>query len=88
MSESDDKAQIGHAQFYPCSPLPRENFPVANTMPNYLGKDQRKIEDDEKKDDKPIQGKINMLKYAESSWNLLALHGWHFSQYFAHGIEL
>ena len=51
---SDDKAQIGHAQFYHCSPLPRENFPVANKMPNYLGKDQRKIEDDEKKDDKPI----------------------------------
>ena len=72
---SDDKAQIGHAQFYPCSPLPRENFPVANKMPNYLGKDQRKIEDDEKKDDKRIQGKINMLKYAESSWNLLALDG-------------
>ena len=44
-------------------------------MPDYLGKDQREIKDDEKKDDKPIQSTINMLKYAESSWNLLAVHG-------------
>ena len=44
-------------------------------MPDYLGKDQRKIKDDEKKDNKPIQGTLNMLKYAESSWNSLAVHG-------------
>ena len=61
MGASDDKAQIGHAQFYHCSPLLWESFQVSNKMPDYLGKDQRKIKDDEKKDDKPIQGASDTL---------------------------
>ena len=68
---SDDKAQIGHAQFYPCSPLPWESFQVSNKMPDYLGKDQRKIKDDEKKDDKPIQGASDTLNHTKSRRDLL-----------------
>ena len=66
-----DKAQIGHAQFYPCSPLPWESFQVSNKMPDYLGKDQRKIKDDEKKDDKPIQGASDTLNHTKSRRDLL-----------------
>ena len=71
MEGSDDKAQIGHAQVYPCSPLQRESFQVSNKMPDYLGKDQRKIKDDEKKDDKPIQGASDTLNHTKSRRDLL-----------------
>lgn len=45
-------------------------------MPDYLGKDQRKIKDDEKKDDKPIQaldeGDIEILKTYVSTSKCIA----------------
>jgi len=40
-------------------------------MPDYLGKDQRKIKDDEKKDDKPIQGASDTLNHTKSRRDLL-----------------
>ena len=44
---------------------------VSNKMPDYLGKDQRKIKDDEKKDDKPIQGASDTLNHTKSRRDLL-----------------
>ena len=76
---SDDNAQIGHAQVYPCSPLQRESFQVSNKMPDYLGKDQRKIKDDEKKDDKPIQGASDTLNHTKSRRDLLVTRMTYFS---------
>ena len=49
----------------------REFFQVSNKMPDYLGKDQRKIKDDEKKDDKPIQGASDTLNHTKSRRDLL-----------------
>ena len=46
-------------------------FQVLNKMPDYLGKDQRKIKDDEKKDDKPIQGASDTLNHTKSRRDLL-----------------
>ena len=46
-------------------------FQVSNKMPDYLGKDQRKIKDDEKKDDKPIQGASDTLNHTKSRRDLL-----------------
>ena len=43
-----------YAQLNPC---PR----VESKMPDYLEKYQRKIKEDDKKDDKPIQGMINTI---------------------------
>ena len=47
--------KYAHAQLNPC---PR----VESKMPDYLEKYQGKVKEDNKKDDKPIQGMINTIK--------------------------
>lgn len=49
-------AMTWHA-YVQLNPCPR----VESKMPDYLEKYQRKIKEDDKKDDKPIQGMINTI---------------------------